>query len=342
MKLLNIKTRHIIDLSFGVIFMPLLVLLGPARYWLFSWPVFFVLVVLSLCGCYFFTTRVNYPNLIVRRQYVRILLYITGVIAVVSLLCYYPHPEVDFYTPALSRYQTAIRDYNISISLWLMFSLVMMYALTTSFVRALYEQRLQKARIETLKSKAELAVFKAQISPHFLFNTLNSLYSLVIGTSEKAEEAFIKFTDILKYTYISIDNDYVPIKEEKEYIQNYIDLQKLRLNSHTTVAWKCDIENEMELIPPMILLTFVENCFKYGTSTSKDCNIEIALSVKDGVLGFDTRNSIMKRSEEFRTQMPVGIENCHSRLDALYKGRYSLTTNDDGNYFEVKLKLNLK
>ena len=99
------------------------------------------------------------------------------------LLTIYPLPEMDFITPAMSEYQTRIRNYSITISLWMMFSLVMGYSFTTSFVRERYDQLLQKKKIEAQRDKAKLAVFKAQISPHFLFNTLNTLYSLVIGLS---------------------------------------------------------------------------------------------------------------------------------------------------------------
>ena len=91
-----------------------------------------------------------------------------------------------------------------------------------------------------------------------MFNTLNSLYSLVIGTSEKAEDAFIKFTELLKYTYVTIEKDMVALKDEIDYIQNYIDLQTIRLNEHTSVDWQYDVEDEMVKVPPMLMLTFVE------------------------------------------------------------------------------------
>ena len=109
-----------------------------------------------------------------------------------------------------------------------------------------------------------------------MFNTLNTLYSLVIGTSQKAEDAFIKFTEILKYTYVTIENEKVALDDEVAYIQNYIDLQNIRLNSHTRVDWRHDIEDGKVMIPPMIFLTFVENAFKYGASTSRDCMVEIS------------------------------------------------------------------
>ena len=126
-------------------------------------------------------------------------------VALNYVLSLYPLPDMDFVTPALSEYQTKVRNFGVSVSLWLMFSLVMCYSLSITFVKELYEQLLLRRKIEAQRDKAELAVFKAQISPHFLFNTLNSLYSLVIGTSEKAEDAFIKFTEILKYTYVTIE-----------------------------------------------------------------------------------------------------------------------------------------
>ncbi len=341
MKILRYDTSVIIDLFFSFAFMPLLILLGPAHHWLSDWPLFFLLVCIFLYGSYFFLKRMNIPKLLVERRYVWTAVITCPLLIGTWLLCIYPHPEVDFYTPALSRYQTAVRDYNITLSLWLMFSLVTAYALTTSLIKELYGQLLIKEKMENQKNKAELSVFKAQISPHFLFNTLNSLYSLVIGTSEKAEEAFIKFTDILKYTYVTIENDYVPVKEEITYISNYIDLQKLRLNEHTVIVWEHEVDDSDMEIPPMLLLTFVENAFKYGASTSRDCMIEVRLALHKGTLLFGTRNRIMKHSDQFRTDVPVGIENCRARMNTLFPGKYIFQTGESDGFYNVNLKIEL-
>ena len=91
----------------------------------------------------------------------------------------------------------------------------------------------------------------------------------------------------MKYTYVTIENEKVALDDEVAYIQNYIDLQNIRLNSHTRVDWRHDIEDGKVMIPPMIFLTFVENAFKYGASTSRDCMVEISLSVHKGVLLFE-------------------------------------------------------
>ncbi len=330
------------DLFFCLVFMPLIIVLGPAWYWITSWPLFCVLVFGFFYACYFVITRIHVPDMLLAKNY-RLIAWVFGVLVIVNyLLSWYPLPQMEFVTPAMSEYQTQVRDYSVSLSLWMMFSLVLGYSVTTSLVKGLYEQLLLKRRIENERDKAELAMFRAQISPHFMFNTLNTLYSLVIGTSQKAEDAFIKFTEILKYTYVTIENEKVALDDEVAYIQNYIDLHNIRLNSHTRVDWRHDIEDGKVMIPPMIFLTFVENAFKYGASTSRDCMVEISLSVHKGVLLFETRNRLMKHADEFRTEEPVGIENCRARLSALYPGRFSLDTEEKDGVYHVALRISLK
>ena len=248
--------------------MPIVVTLGPAHYWITQWPLFFVIACAFMYGSYFLLMKINIPQLLISRKFIRISVIVAVLMVATYLLSLYPLPDVDFVTPALSEYQTRLRNFGISVTLWLMFSLVMGYAMTISFVKELYEQLLLKKKIEAERDKAELAVFKAQISPHFMFNTLNSIYSLVVGTSERAESAFIKFTELLKYTYLTVDKEMVMLRDEIAYIQNYIDLQMIRLNSHTSVDWRYDVDNERVKVPSMLMLTLVENAFKYGASTS--------------------------------------------------------------------------
>ncbi len=341
MKSIENKTSLILDLFFCVVFMPILLSLGPAHYWFRQWPLFSIISCAYLYGCYFMIMRWNVPKLLIARNYYRIAGIMVALIAVNYLLSLYPLPDMEFVMPSLSEYQTKVRNFGVSVTLWLMFSLVMGYSLTMSFIRELYEQMLLTKKLEAQRDKAELAVFKAQISPHFMFNTLNSLYSLVIGTSEKAENAFIKFTELLKYTYVTIEKEFVSLSDEISYISNYIDLQLIRLNSHTVVDWNCDVDNEDMKVPPMLMLTFVENAFKYGASTSRDCRIHISLSVHDGLLRFETRNSIMKHADEFRKDMPVGVENCKARLSTLFPGKHTLTTGEEDGIFKVSLTIQL-
>lgn len=341
MKSIERKIPLVIDLFFCAIFMPLLVLLGPAHSWAVTATAYFCISLAYLYGCYFALKRLHIPQLFIARRYRLIAVVIAAGVILTFLLTLYPLPQLDFVTPTLSRYHTQLRDREVTVTTWLMFSLVMAYSLTTSLVTELYSQLLQKRRLEAQRDKAELAMFKAQISPHFLFNTLNSLYSLVIGTSQKAEDAFIKFTDILKYTYITIERETVPVRDEACYIRNYIDLQAIRLNDRTRVIWTQDVDDDTTEIPPMLMLTFVENAFKYGSSTSADCEIAITLTVREGVLHFSTRNSIMKHADESRTELPKGLENCRARLRGLYPGRHALTASETDGTYAVDLTITL-
>lgn len=199
---------------------------------------------------------------------------------------------------------------------------------------------LSRQEIETEKNKAELALYKAQINPHFLFNTLNTLYALLVSGSDKAESAFIKFSGILRYMYSQSCSDMIPIESELEYIRQYVDLQKLRLNSHSHINLTIETKNEGVLIPPMILITFVENVFKYGTSSDTDCEVCIYIRVDTDILHMETENAIMNRRED--GVCGIGIKNCRRRLELLYPGRYVLLTGEVDGKYKVLLNIILR
>lgn len=342
MKSIEHKTDLIFDVFFCVVIMPLLIFLGPSRFWWRSYPMFAVVATIYIYGCYFLTKRLNFPQLILSRSYYKLAGSIILLVALTYILTLYPLPKMDFVIPSMSEYQTRVRNYNMALAIWFMFSILLCYSLTTAFIKELYHRLLLQSIAENQRDKAELALYKAQINPHFLFNTLNSIYSLVVGTSQKGEDAFIKFTELLKYTYETAKNDWASIGDEIGYINNYIDLQLIRLNGHTNVDRFFDVDDEATPVPPMIFLTFVENAFKYGASGSHDCEIIIRLRVGDGILDFETENKIIRHSDEFREVMPVGIENCRSRLSVLYPERYFLDITEKDSIFKVNLQIKLK
>lgn len=341
MKSLEHKTGLIFDLFFCIVIMPLLIILGPAQSWWRISPAFSCLAIVYLYGCYFATKLLHLPRLILSKSYYKLGGLSLVFILLTYLLTLYPLPEVDFVIPSMSEYQTRVRNYNVTIAVWLMFLAVMCYSLTVALIRELYHRMLLQNIVENQRDKAELALYKAQINPHFLFNTLNSLYSLIIGTSQKAEDAFIKFTELLKYTYTTADKDWVTIADEIDYINNYIDLQLIRFDSHTNVVRDYSVDNSAAMIPPMIFLTFVENAFKYGASSNRSCDILIRLHLNDGILLFETQNMIARHSDEFRKDVPIGIDNCKNRLSGLYPDNYSLSIKEENGLFNVELMINL-
>ena len=166
------------------------------------------------------------------------------------------------------------------------------------------------------------------------------MYALVLSGSEKTESAFVKFSNILRYMYSQIHSETIPVKQEIDYIRQYVDLQSLRLNRHTQVELKVETDNEQTPVPPMILITFVENAFKYGTSSEKDCVIRILIRLYNGQLILETENQIMRTHEEGRPA--IGIANCRKRLDLLYPDRYKLLSGPEGSLYRTKLTIQLR
>lgn len=224
-------------------------------------------------------------------------------------------------------------------TIWFFFLIVTGYSLAIELTFELFRQIISKQEIEAEKNKAELSLYKAQINPHFLFNTLNTLYALVLSGSEKTESAFVKFSGILRYMYSQNESELIPAEDELNYIRQYVDLQKLRLNHHTNVFLSINASSGKILIPPMILITFVENAFKYGTSSDTDCKIDIKIDINKEKLILETENAVMKKPEN--KQPGIGISNCRKRLDLLYPERYKLENVENNGIYRVKLEIDI-
>ena len=326
---------HYVDLLFCLVILPLIILLVPVDKWIKTQPVFVGTLVLYLYLLYFTYRKANIPSLFLKRKYLHIIILIIILTLITELLTHFPISDKFG-----SKLPIDFRRHLHAQTIWFFFLIVSGFSLAIEVTFELFRQMLQKQEIEAEKNKAELAMYKAQINPHFLFNTLNTLYGLVITKSDLTESAFVKFSNILKYMYDNTSIEKIDINNEIEYIWQYVELQKLRLNHHTKVIFESRTDEELVLIPPMILITFVENAFKYGTSSSEDCTILIRIIVEDGVLLFKTRNSIMKEKKEGESS--IGIENCRKRLQLLYPGLFTLITEKDNNKQEFLTKLTIQ
>ena len=326
---------HYVDLLFCLVILPLIILLVPVDKWIKTQPVFVGTSVLYLYLLYFTYRKANIPSLFLKRKYLHIIILIIILTLITELLTHFPISDKFG-----SKLPIDFRRHLHAQTIWFFFLIVSGFSLAIEVTFELFRQMLQKQEIEAEKNKAELAMYKAQINPHFLFNTLNTLYGLVITKSDLTESAFVKFSNILKYMYDNTSVEKININNEIEYIRQYVELQKLRLNHHTKVIFESRTDEEHVLIPPMILITFVENAFKYGTSSSEDCTILIRIIVEDGVLLFKTRNSIMKEKKEGKSS--IGIENCRKRLQMLYPGLFTLVTEKDDNKQEFLVKLTIQ
>lgn len=245
-----------------------------------------------------------------------------------------PELETDVTRPVEARLHMRTQ------TIWFFFLVVTGFSLAIELTFELFRQILSRQEVEAEKNKAELALYKAQINPHFLFNTLNTLYALVLSGSDKTESAFVKFSGILRYMYSQSGAELIPAARELEYIRQYVDLQKLRLNGHTHVELEVEVTDGQVLVPSMLLITFIENAFKYGTSSEVDCTVRICVRVDDRRLFFETENKVIRVREDGLEG--IGIENCRKRLELLYPGRYELKAGAENGMYCVSLDIRLR
>ncbi|OFX86022.1 MAG: hypothetical protein A2W99_16550 [Bacteroidetes bacterium GWF2_33_16] len=197
-----------------------------------------------------------------------------------------------------------------------------------------------KLEMELKLREAELKLLKGQIQPHFLFNTMNNLYSLSLDKSDKTSEVIIKLSDLLSYIIYDCSAEKVSLEKEIEFIESYIDLEKLRYDKSLKIktSIKGDIKNKF--IAPMILHTFIENSFKHGASKDTgNRRIEINLTINDNWLNFTVFNS--KTNEEGKQPSGIGIENAKRRLQLIYPNQHSIEIVSNRNTFNVLLEIHL-
>lgn len=194
--------------------------------------------------------------------------------------------------------------------------------------------------IEAEKLKAELSFLKAQINPHFFFNTLNTIYALSLNKSDKATDAILIFAQLVRYVLNKSEQDLVPLTDEIGYLSDYIDLQKLRFSENLKVNFNVSGDIEKYTIAPLLIMTFVENAFQYGVSTHYGSDININLVAVAGVVHFDITNKIYKTGNPINSErQSIGIDNTTKKLDLIYPNKYKLDILNDGSLYKVSLDI---
>jgi hypothetical protein len=194
---------------------------------------------------------------------------------------------------------------------------------------------------EKEKLNAELSYLKAQINPHFLFNTLNSIYSLAIEKSDQTPAAVVKLSGMMRYVISDSAHHLVSLSKEIDYISNYIELQKIRFGNAVPLSFRVNGVYAGEQIAPLILISFVENAFKHGVNAAEDSDIRIEINIILHQLHFTAFNNKVTVQIMPEDKGGLGIENTRKRLELLYPGRHTLEITDDPDYFSVSLLLQL-
>ena len=208
-----------------------------------------------------------------------------------------------------------------------------------NFAEEWFINRGEKQALINEKNTTELAFLKSQLNPHFLFNTLNNIYSLTFQKSEKAPEAVLKLSEMMRYMLYESNETKVDLTKEVQYLQNFIDLQKMRYHGDTFIEFNIQGDINSKQIAPLLLIPFVENAFKHGEVSDSHNPLIINLLVSNNNLHFSVNNH--KKSQNKDEVGGVGLENMQRRLALLYPENYGLEIKDEKDSYYCELNLML-
>ncbi|WP_052731274.1 sensor histidine kinase [Spirosoma radiotolerans] len=229
---------------------------------------------------------------------------------------------------------------------WIPFAVISFsLGILIKLVRAVTQNQLQEAQASAATSQSELQLLQSQLSPHFLFNTLNNLYGLSLTQHEKIPPLLLKLSDLLRYSIYDVKETFVPLVDELAYINNYIDFEKIRIG--TRLELKTDIENIARTdikIAPMLLIVFIENAFKHSKNTANEkIFIEVALKTWGKMILFFVKNSHSKaETTPSGKGNGLGLDNVAKRLTLLYPNEHILEFQNDSEFYTVSLQLKMK
>ncbi len=206
---------------------------------------------------------------------------------------------------------------------------------------------LSQSRINEEKNaerlKSELSFLRSQISPHFIFNILNSIVYLIRSKSSDAEKVTIELSELIRYMLYDSENRQVPLEKEVEYLKNYIELQKIRFGEDVAINLTVEGNLNGKMIEPMLLIPFVENAFKHGVGFVSKPFIDVFVDCNGNSFNFNVKNLVGPEDDDNKDEYSgIGLKNVKRRLELLYEDSQSLIINDENGVFEARLKLELK
>ncbi|HWA36204.1 MAG TPA: histidine kinase, partial [Cyclobacteriaceae bacterium] len=221
------------------------------------------------------------------------------------------------------------------------------FAAAIKLIKHWYNKKMENERLEKEKLKAELELLKNQLHPHFLFNTLNNLYSLIIQKSNHAPEVVLKLADLLRFMLTESSKNKIALTQEIDILKSYMALEQLRFGERLDLTVNMNGDPGNKMIAPLLLLPFAENAFKHGANASLDQPwVSMDIEVKNNNLKFKMINGKapngtgLSSSKSFPSG--IGLQNVRRRLDVLYPGKYVLRTLEQDESFIVNLNVELE
>ncbi|MTI22695.1 sensor histidine kinase [Fulvivirga sp. RKSG066] len=259
--------------------------------------------------------------------------YLSGIVA--TLLLVSASLGMVHYKQLLESSPKEVYETYFLISQVLFFG-VIAYFLVSWIFKLVSNYRLLKNE----KIEAELSLLKSKIDPHFFFNTLNNLYGLAIAKSDKTPGVIQKLSEIMRYTIYEGEKHRTPLKSEINYLEEYIDIQKIRYKKNVDIQFNKEVADDSTMVAPLLFIMLVENAFKHGIeSLTEDAFVHIHLVQQDDTITFEVTNNFETRPE---TTNGLGLKNLKKRLQHLYTDRHRLVLEKEENVYCAKITLKTK
>ncbi len=283
---------------------------------------------------YFFT----WPRFLKSKNFWRYLLeFSVPFIVLLAARIYLQRYLVDGYTHQREYFYSTV--YIVQVFAITLF--IVLFVGMLRFAVEWFELEAQRKEIENEKLTSELNFLKAQINPHFLFNTLNNLYYLAYTKSDNTTEVISKLSQMMRYMIYDSNHAKVLLSKEIEYMQNYISLERLRLNNQNPIDFEIKGNVENKWIAPLIFITFLENAFKHGVSNNNPkAWVKVSIQLEQNQCIYSVENSKPEKSD-VHEKSGIGLQNVQRRLELSYPGQFKLTTEDKNNVYFVQLTLTL-
>lgn len=211
------------------------------------------------------------------------------------------------------------------------------------FYREINRRQIKLVELQNKQLQTELSLLKAQVNPHFLFNTLNNLYGLILqDKTEKAAEITLRLSDLMRYLLQTSKAEKVKLSREIKFIHDYLEVEKIRINKSSSVLFEVSgLEEKEAIVAPMLFIPIVENIFKYGKFQKNDC-ATVSLAIQGNELFFEAMNTIDTNVAITVEKSGTGLESLRKRLGIVYPGRHSLHIVNDNRLFKVTLQITLQ
>ena len=278
-----------------------------------------------------------FPSFFEKRRFVLYLVINIVLLGVLSHVFYMvdSYIIINFTTEPLPKDLPRMFPY---FRIFSMLIFIVFISLIFSLIRKVQDQEGKEKQLSKEKSDTEIQLLKAQINPHFIFNSMNNIYSLAYSKSDQAPEAILKLSEMLRYVYYDCNRDEVTLGAELEYIRNYMAFQQMKSPHEQSIVLEADGIDLSFRIAPMLFIPFVENSFKYSKIEELlDARVEIKLTTEDNKLCFRITNTHPENGKSPGSGM--GIENVRNRLALTYPGTSSLEFKDENSSFEVVMKI---